>query len=258
MIRGIFDFLRGGADLPPAGQRRKLFFNEGPDHLYAIGDVHGCDDLLARLEDRILKDSRGRDGSKWLVMLGDYVDRGPKSASVLDRLTAKPRGDIRRICLAGNHEDAMLDFLRNPSPDHRWLDFGGLETLYSYGLYTLPTGRKALKSALQAHIPDEHIGFLESLPSLLSVPGHCLVHAGLRPGVALEAQQDMDLLWLRPGDLGASPASAGFVTVHGHTPVDAVEIGPARINVDTGAYMSGILSAVRLSRRNPPEIIQSS
>jgi serine/threonine protein phosphatase 1 len=256
MIRGILDFLRAGPSL--IGQRPKLFFDTAPDYIYAVGDVHGCDDTLGRLEDLIFEDCRKPEGIKWLVMLGDYVDRGPKSASVLDRLTAAPRADIRRICLAGNHEEVMLDFLRNPSSDHRWLEFGGLETLYSYGLHKLPANRQALKSLLQSRIPDEHVAFLESLPSLLSVPGCCLVHAGLKAGVALADQNDADLLWLRPAAAGKTVATTGFITVHGHTPVPNVEIGPTRINVDTGAFMTGLLSAVRLSRRNATEIIQCS
>lgn len=258
MIRGILDFLRGNAPPPSVQQRRKLFFDNAPDHIYAIGDVHGCDDTLGRLEDRIFEDSRKRDGLKWLIMLGDYVDRGPKSASVLDRLTTRPRADIERICLAGNHEDVMLDFLRNPAADHRWLDFGGLETLYSYGLHKLPANREALKNLLQSRIPDEHIAFLDSLPSMLSVPGYCFVHAGLKNGVALAQQQDADLLWLRPSATEKDVATNGFITIHGHTPVAGVEVGRTRINLDTGAYMSGVLSAVRLSRRNAPEIIQCS
>jgi len=258
MIRGILDFLRSGMDTPVPAQRRKIFFEGGPDHIYAVGDVHGCDDLLSKLEDLIFEDSRKRDGTKWLIMLGDYVDRGPKSASVLDRLISKPRADITRFCLAGNHEDVMLDFLRNPSSNHRWLDFGGLETLYSYGLHKLPTNRQALKNLLQSRIPDEHVDFLESLPSMLSIPGFCFVHAGLRDGVALAEQEDADLLWLRPVATAKAVATNGVIAIHGHTPVADVEIGSARINVDTGAYMSGRLSAVRLSRRNAPEIIQCS
>lgn len=258
MIRGILDFLRGGSGTTATAQRQKLFFEGGPDHIYAVGDVHGCDDLLGKLEDLIFEDCRRREGTKWLIMLGDYVDRGPKSASVIDRLIAEPRADIKRFCLAGNHEDVMLDFLRNPSRDHQWLDFGGRETLYSYGLHKLPASRPALKNLLQSRIPDEHVAFLESLPSMLSIPGFCFVHAGLRDGVPLAEQSDADLLWLRPSASGKAVATNGIVTIHGHTPVARVEVGQGRVNVDTGAFMSGILSAVRLSRRSAPEIIQCS
>jgi serine/threonine protein phosphatase 1 len=257
MIRGIRDFLRGGAQASLPGQRRKLFFDRAPDHIYAVGDVHGYDDTLGRLEDLIVADASRRDGTKWLVMLGDYVDRGPKSSAVLTRLTTRPLVGIRRICLAGNHDAVMLDFLGNPSPDHQWLRLGGLETLASYGLNTLPGEREAQKKLLRSLIPVAHVAFLESLPSMLQVPGYCFVHAGLKRGVAPADQKDADLLWLRPSESGTNIAANSFVTVHGHTPVARVEIGTERINVDTGIYMSGVLSAVRLSGREPPEIIQS-
>ncbi|WP_426239368.1 metallophosphoesterase [Pararhizobium sp. DWP1-1-3] len=257
MIRGILDFLRGGAQALQPKQRQKLFFESGPDHIYAVGDVHGYDDTLGRLEELIVADGSKRDGTKWLVMLGDYVDRGPRSSAVLTRLTTRPLVGIRRVCLAGNHEAVMLDFLGNPSADHPWLRLGGLQTLSSYGLNTLPANREEQKKLLRSLIPVAHVAFLESLPSMLQVPGFCFVHAGLKKGVAPADQTDADLLWLRPLATDGNAAINGFVTVHGHTPVAGVEIRPERINIDTGIYMSGVLSAVRLSRREPPEIIQS-
>lgn len=257
MIASLFGFLRRSHKEPVhAAERPKRFFDEGPDHIYAIGDVHGCDDLLAALEDRIIEDARQRRGTKWLVMLGDYVDRGPKSASVLDRLTARAPEGFTRICLAGNHEEIMLDFLDNPTADHRWLDFGGLETLHSYGIHKLPSNRQALRNTLLSYIPQEHIEFLERLPSLVSVPGYCFVHAGIRENQPLSEQDDAALLWLRPR-AGSEPAPPrDFVVVHGHTPVADVEIVNGRINIDTGAYMSGKLSAVRLSRNEKPALLQ--
>jgi serine/threonine protein phosphatase 1 len=250
MIRSILDLLRGGAQAPLPKQRRKLFFDKAPDHIYAVGDVHGYDDTLGRLEDLIVADGARRAGTKWLVMLGDYVDRGPKSSAVLTRLTTRPLVGIRRICLTGNHEAVMLDFLGNPSADHQWLRLGGLETLSSYG-------REEQKTLLRSLIPVAHVAFLESLPSMLQVPGYCFVHAGLKKGVAPADQKDADLLWLRPVASDNTAVTNGFVTVHGHTPVARAEIGGQRINVDTGIYMSGVLSAVRLSGHEPPEIIQS-
>ena len=192
----------------------------------------------------------------WLVMLGDYVDRGPNSASVLDRLISKPDGAIqRRFCLAGNHEEVMLDFIRSPSADHRWLDFGGLETLYSYGIYEIPTNRQRLQSLVQSHIPDEHIALLEALPSLMSVPGYCFVHAGIDASVALADQDDATLLWSRPSP--DSPQPFDYTVVHGHTPVETVRLENDRINVDTGAYKSGILSAVRIAGNNDISVIHA-
>ncbi|MDQ0318504.1 serine/threonine protein phosphatase 1 [Pararhizobium capsulatum DSM 1112] len=256
MIANLFGFLRRNRDPQPVGQRTKQILDTGPDHLYAIGDVHGCEDLLEKLEAKIREDGRHREGRKWIVMLGDYVDRGPKSASVLDRLTARAPEGFQRFCLAGNHEEVMLDFLNHPAPDHRWLDFGGLETLYSYGIHKLPSNRQAIHNVLLSHIPQEHITFLETLPSLLSVPGICLVHAGIREDVPLEEQKDADLLWLRPRSSESPPTARSFVVVHGHTPVPQVEITQGRINIDTGAYMSAKLSAIRLSKNEAPAILQ--
>ncbi|WP_275787350.1 metallophosphoesterase family protein [Pararhizobium gei] len=256
MIAGILRLLQGLLPNKPAGQRQKLFFDRRPEHIYAVGDVHGRDDLLQQMEEAIVEDSRRREGTKWVVMLGDYVDRGPGSASVLERLMTPFRADLQRFCLAGNHEEVMLDFLRNPSLDHRWLDFGGRETLHSYGLHKLPASRSALKSALRKHIPASHFRFLDDLPSLLCVPAYCFVHAGLKEGVSLPEQKDRDLLWLRPDKKGKVQSTLGRIAVHGHTPVRDVEIGPSRINVDTGAYMSGRLSAVRISGRDTPEVLQ--
>ena len=256
MVGKLFSFLRGNRDPQPPGQRTKQILETGPDHLYAIGDIHGCDDLLANLEEKICEDSQHRAGSKWIVMLGDYVDRGPKSASVLDRLTARAPEGFQRLCLAGNHEEVMLDFLDNPTPDHRWLDFGGVETLSSYGIHKLPRNRQAISNVLLSHIPQEHITFLERLPSLLSVPGLCLVHAGIRENVPLADQKDADLLWLRPRLNENHTAARPFVLVHGHTPVPQVEVTPGRINIDTGAYMSVKLSAVRFSKNEPPAVLQ--
>ncbi len=227
--------------------RQKIFFDASPEVIYAVGDVHGCYDLLKQLEAQIKADAARFSGPKWIVMLGDYVDRGPKSASVIDHLLL-PAGDgFTRYCLAGNHEEAMLDFLAAPSTRHPWLGFGGDETLRSYGISRLPSKRSEAAMLLESYIPDDHIAFLKRLPSLISVPGHCFLHACMEPHVPIAEQTDQTLLWMRPYDgMGAPPASVGRV-VHGHTPVKQVEIGEWRINADTGAYMSGRLSAVRLT-----------
>lgn len=257
MITDLFGFLRRnyrGAVQPT--QRAKWFFDAGPDHIYAIGDVHGCDDLLAALESKILEDARQREGAKWLVMLGDYIDRGPKSAAVLDRLSAPAPEGFTRTCLAGNHEDIMLDFINDPFPGHRWLDFGGLETLHSYGIHQLPNNRQAIRDTLLSYIPPEHIEFLERLPSLASLPGLCFVHAGIREGVPLSEQDDAALLWIRPRAGSEPPPQRDFIVVHGHTPVVDVEMVNGRINVDTGAFMSGKLSAVRFSCNERPALLQ--
>jgi serine/threonine protein phosphatase 1 len=234
--------------MPAPEMRRKLFSHDRPDIIYAIGDVHGCFDLLQSLQEKILSDAAQQHGSKWIVMLGDYIDRGPKSSYVIHKLMQPMSGDIERFCLAGNHEATMLDFLENPSKDHLWLQFGGLETLKSYGINDLPQDKKSLKVLLQDNIPQSHIDFMSSLPSLLAVPGLCFVHAGILNGVPLQRQQDKHLLWIRPKDQTVPGADNLFMTVHGHTPVRSVSLSDNRLNVDTGAFMTGRLSAVKITR----------
>lgn len=257
MIARLWGTLTGRMSKPAVSpSRQKLFFDEMPDVIYAVGDIHGCYDLFQKLHDRIVADSSKYSGRKWLVTLGDYVDRGPKSAAVLDALVAKPADDMERFCLAGNHEEVMLDFLIKPSLQHRWLNFGGVETLYSYGINSLPDNQQKLRNLIDRHIPQEHFAFLASLPSLLSVPDYCLVHAGIENGVPLSKQRDAQLLWSRPDDQLVPASINPFLTIHGHTPIRTVERYGNRINVDTGAYKSGILSAVKITRHDGIAVIQ--
>lgn len=233
------------ADLP------RLSAETRPPLVYAIGDVHGCLEQLLALEARIVADAAGEAGEKWLVMLGDYVDRGPASAQVLDHLSGRAPIGFKRICLRGNHEEAMLGALDGADIE-TWLSFGGEATLASYGLTAaqisalLVRGRSSQKlQVLQAHIPDEHIAFLRGLPGLLSLPGYVFVHAGLRPGVPLGRQSDRDLLWIRREFLDADH-DFGAVVIHGHTPVDEPFFSAHRIAIDTGCYASGRLTGVRV------------
>jgi serine/threonine protein phosphatase 1 len=218
-----------------------------PAVIYAIGDIHGCYRQLKALEKLIIEDSAGIAGEKWIVCLGDYVDRGPASAMVLDHLIAKPPSGFRRICLAGNHEQIAFDFLRNGDYGNGWLDFGGRESLASYGLYDPDPKPARLGRQLASHVPEEHIEFLGSLPTMLALPGLVFVHAGIDPGQALEAQRDDVLLWSRPRDLPWPASGTGYRVVHGHTPVAEPDLGQERVNVDLGAYSSGILCGLKVT-----------
>lgn len=225
------------------------------DTIYAIGDVHGRLDLLRSLEHVLLADAAGRAGQKWFVMLGDYIDRGPQSAGVLDHLLTPLPSGIERVCIAGNHEAAMLRFLEQPSRKSSWLGFGGIETLQSYGISetALATAsRSALRALIHSHIPAEHSDFLARLPLFFTTPNYIFVHAGLRIGTPIEQQHPDDLLWIR-NDPAMSYAEFQKVVLHGHTPTPDVVFGDHRISVDTGAYLSGRLSAVRLSQENQPQ-----
>ncbi len=203
-----------------------------------------------------MADAEREGGEKWIIMLGDYVDRGPKSSAVLEELiTTQPDG-IRRFCLAGNHEESMVDFIRNPHGDHRWLEFGGLETLRSYGIARLPEDNRQLRAAVQKAIPAHHISFAASLPSLIAVPGLCFVHAGLLNDVPLEQQEDKNLLWIRP----SNREHLRWQTIsdrHGHTPVRNVAMVHNRLNVDTGAFMTRRLSGVKIKRSGEITVMTS-
>ncbi|MCD7059669.1 metallophosphoesterase [Pelagibacterium xiamenense] len=261
MIGGFLNALFGGG---PAGDtpRARLEADEMPAVLYAVGDVHGRLDLLTDLEAQIYADGTAYTGEKWIVMLGDLTDRGPHSAQVLDHvLTPVPEG-WRRICLCGNHDHAMAMAVRDRAMLEQWLSFGGVETLASYGL-ELRTLTEAegnwskLRAILESHIPPEHIAFLKELPIVLALPGYVFVHAGLRPGVPLDRQTDYDMMWIRADDITGQD-DFPFTIVHGHTPVSAIDLSSQIINVDTGAYASGILSAVRLGAGLRPGMLQTT
>jgi serine/threonine protein phosphatase 1 len=227
--------------------------------VYAVGDVHGQRRELERLLALITEDAerlRASDGLLPLVVfLGDYVDRGPDSRGVLDLLCAmSARFDAGQgmACrfLIGNHEESMLDFLREPASGIEWLGYGGAETLISYGVRTSvgttdPARCRTMRNALEVVLPDEHRRFLESLEPMVVLGDYAFVHAGIRPGQSLDRQRLKDLLWIREPFL-SSPRRHEKVIVHGHTVVDRPEILPNRISVDTGAYATGVLTAVAL------------
>lgn len=232
-----------------------MFFGQAriPDgvRVYAIGDVHGYAGRLAALFARIdaeLDDDPPKDCR--IITLGDYCDRGPDSRAVLDMLIARRATDPRLVCLKGNHDDWMVRMLTEPErvgPD--WLSWGGRETLASYGLDTpdaiRATDLAPLAERFGAALPDEHRTFVQGLP-LMHVEGdYCFVHAGLRPGVALEDQQEGDLIWIREPFLSHA-GSFGKIVVHGHTIHARPTIRPNRIAIDTGVYRSGVLTAVVL------------
>ena len=219
--------------------------------IYAIGDVHGCADLLDRLHAMIRADAaEAPEPRKVAVYLGDYVDRGADSAGVIDRLLGDPLPGFERICLKGNHEDFMLRFLDAPSSGGLWMMNGGGSTLASYGVTeTRPSGSAAqsygLADALRERLPAAHRRFLEGLKLMHREGDYLFVHAGVRPGTPLDDQVEEDLLWIREPFLG-SLEDRGYVVVHGHTPVDAPEVLFNRINVDTGAVWTRRLTAVVL------------
>ena len=217
--------------------------------IYAVGDIHGRDDLLANLHGQIDKHARGFDGRRVLVYVGDYVDRGPDSAGVIDRLVNSPLEGFETVHLAGNHEAFLKDFLENPQDGAIWMMNGGEATCESYGIDFWSLGGQdrfaALNAALKAKIPESHRRFLNNLRLRHEEGDYLFVHAGIDPERPLDEQDDYDLMWIREPFL-YSQRDFGRVVVHGHTPVDAPEERPNRIDIDTGAVYGGRLTALVL------------
>ena len=219
--------------------------------VYAIGDVHGRLDLLDDLLGQIEADERRRDrvDASWLVFLGDLVDRGPDSSGVVERVRqlAAARPTVR--CLMGNHEEIMLAALAGDTRALRlFCRVGGRETLISYGLDPSIYERadyEEIGDALTRLVPVVHRQFLSAAEDMLVLGDYAFVHAGLRPGVAIEDQRGADLRWIREGFLDHR-GGFGKHVVHGHTVSTEVEATPFRTGIDTGAYASDRLSAVGL------------
>ncbi len=235
-------FRRATAEAPgehslPEGQR-----------VYAIGDIHGRLDLLARLVGLVSADDAARGPSEThLIFLGDLVDRGPDSAGVVDyvaRLMAE-RPNVRM--LMGNHEEVLLRTLAGDRKAMKLLfRIGGRQTLLSYGisdeeLQTLSD--ELLLERAREQVPEAHRRFLEAGEDVIEMGDYAFVHAGIRPAVPLAAQKRADLRWIR-GEFLDHADSHGRMIVHGHTITDEVEVRPNRIGIDTGAYLSGRLTAL--------------
>lgn len=217
--------------------------------IYAIGDIHGRLDLLDEVLARVEADTAMHPASNAInVFLGDYVDRGPDSKRVLERLisccVAQPT-----VCLMGNHEAFLREFLNNPDILSTWRRYGGLDTLLSYGLTpTMKTEaqeRRKLASDLNRLLPSSHREFLSSLKRYFICGDFFFVHAGVRPGISLTEQSEDDLLWIRD-DFLECKNDFGKVIVHGHTPVLEPDVRSNRINIDTGAYATGRLTCLVL------------
>jgi serine/threonine protein phosphatase 1 len=220
--------------------------------VYAIGDVHGCLDELLALERMIVADAAGLPSRKLMIMLGDYVDRGPFPAQVLDHLVADPPAGFDRICLAGNHELVMLDYLEGRASLAEWMRMGAASTLASYGidydrLRAIHGAESGIDKTIRGTIPGAHREFLQSLPIMATLSRFVFVHAGIRPDLDLDAQSDEELASIRSAFYERSHLLRNYV-VHGHTPVTQATRSGARINIDTGAYYSGRLTALRIWR----------
>lgn len=222
----------------PAGQR-----------IYAIGDIHGRADLLEELLRLIDQDNAARVPSEvTLIFLGDLIDRGPDSAQVVERLMRVKAEHPRTRILLGNHEEVFLQALRGDSIGalRYSLRIGGDATVMSYGLTDEEYKRttfEQLFELVRARVPAEHLAFMESFEDMIVVGDYAFVHAGVAPDTPLSRQKLNDLRWIR-GDFLDHRGTLEKVIVHGHSIATEVEIRAHRIGIDTGAYASGVLTAM--------------
>lgn len=220
--------------------------------VWAVGDVHGRLDLLIPLVEAIRADLQSSGAErKMVIFLGDYIDRGPDSRGVLKLLAGLSSSEgVEWRFVKGNHEQAMLDFLDRPSSGARWCEYGGDRALKSWGLRAPEMAHRTeawarVAADLQHKLTRDEVHFLENLELSVTVGDYFFSHAGARPGLALDRQSPEDLMWIRQTFLD-SPAAFERVVVHGHTPTSQVHSDHRRIGIDTKAYESGVLTALRL------------
>lgn len=247
MISSLFGgnvFGRRGAPHPPVQADRPL---------YVVGDVHGRADLLVSLIDRIMQDIARREidaARPELVFVGDLIDRGPDSRSVIEFLIAVEEWpEIETTFLVGNHEIMLLQFLHNPMAGRRWLKFGGFETLQSYGLTRLgDLGDEAELQRIAGELNramGPHLAFVENLRPWHANGNLLITHAGADPALAPSEQTIDALVWGVPS-FHQQTRTDGLWVVHGHTIVEKAGARDGRISIDTGAYRTGTLTALRV------------
>ncbi|MEN5299899.1 metallophosphoesterase [Brucella sp. TWI559] len=222
---------------------------KGPEgvRLYAIGDIHGRLDLLQDMHGLIRADLDHRPTHDWrIVHLGDYIDRGPDSKGVLDFLIHASTHDPRILSLIGNHDDGFLHYLATGDTNGIFALHGGSDTARSYGVdvdYTDSASAAAGYKQLRDKVPQAHIDYIRSMPSSVSFGDFFFCHAGVNPAVSLDAQDRDDLMWIRTVFLKwTDPLEK--VIIHGHTPQNAIDVQPNRVNLDTYAWKNGKLSAI--------------
>jgi serine/threonine protein phosphatase 1 len=245
----MIDFLKRAF----SGRHRARTRPAPPDHLiYAVGDIHGCLDQLDRLLTAIRADAKGERAE--IVFVGDYIDRGPDSRAVVERLINLdfPTG-LKSTFLKGNHEQVLLDFLAGDEIGDQWVQFGGADTLASYGV-TPPSGSATqekwseIRRDLQLALPESHLQFYRETQICAERGCYLFVHAGVNPDTPLTEQTERDMMWIRDPFLYDERALDRII-VHGHTPEEKPFCDNRRIGIDTGVYATGVLTAVRLQGR---------
>lgn len=216
--------------------------------VYAVGDIHGCLTETKTLLQKIKTDNDYRDAAEtFVIFLGDLVDRGPDSRGVIEHLMDFPYSFAKPLYIMGNHEEMMVrSLMGEPNLLPEWLKYGGYACAESYGVpraQLLDQEPNIIEYMLRSAIPRKHVDFLGEFLDYVHFGDFLFTHAGIRPGVPLEKQNARDLKWIRDPFLQYS-GDLGVTVVHGHTISDEVEYRSNRIGVDTGAYKTGVLSAL--------------
>ncbi|ABR60066.1 serine/threonine protein phosphatase [Sinorhizobium medicae] len=225
-------------------------------HTFAIGDVHGCADLLAELLNSIRIKALEACLDYRVVFLGDIIDRGPDSRGAMDLVVATLRDVTESKLILGNHESLLLRAIDSDGSDiYNWTSEGGDVALRSYGY---PAGERITVDGIRSAIGEQHLACMRAAERYVELEHHILVHAGIRAGIPMQRQTPHDLMWIREGFIDCVQ-SFGKVIVHGHTPNVGreVEVWPNRIAVDTYAYESNVLSAVQISPTGGVSVIQA-
>jgi len=219
-------------------------------HIYAIGDIHGKLALLQKLCDKIHKDIESHDDDIKIIFLGDYIDRGEDSKNVINLILSLIDADLDVVCLMGNHEKSLSDFLENGEKNFEWLMWGGSETLKSYGVNFedengKPYSFNQLSNQLSELIPDSHKQFYNNLKLYHEEDDYIFVHAGIRPSLTMDKQEENDLIRIRR-DFIQKNHKIDKTIVFGHTTFEEPFEGKRKIGIDTGAYATGCLTSVVL------------
>jgi len=222
--------------------------------VYTIGDIHGKVDTLQKIHALIIDDAASVPShiKLFVIYLGDYIDRGMHSREVIDLLIDSPLPGFESVYLRGNHDQEMLNFLNSPDVNAPWLDMGGSETAYSYGVRVpkdaLATKRLYhIRDDLSSKLPASHLHFLKELKSSYTLGDYFFAHAGINPENGLTSQSTRDLVWGNKKFLKSND-DFGKVVVHGHTVSDEPVIRDNRISIDTGAFLSNVLTCLVLEK----------
>ncbi len=223
--------------------------------VFAVGDIHGCKELLNVIHNKIIEASKNKEGEKLLIYLGDYIDREPDIKGTIQTLIDFQPENFTKVFLLGNHEQMLLDFMAGKRNSlYIWLGNGGLETLESYGSdvnsyidHSMELkGEELIRKQFTRLLPFSHKNFFNQLILNYEWGDYFFVHAGINPDLPLEKQEKETMLWTREKNFFNPKMTCSKIIVHGHTPVEKIEKYPFRINLDTGSFYSGKLSCLKI------------